>query len=285
MSDARLPAWLSDVKRLPVLPNDVHRLIKVLTDDSLDFKSLSNQLQAHQSIVSRLLALANSAWVGSKEPVTSIEQACFKLGLNIVRGVSIGLAVMKPFNVAFCPAFDLKRYWACSLLVAQAAGLLANQMPALEKSFHDAGTLHTAGILHNIGILCLADIKPQETLMVLKHKMAQPEITLIQAFREAIDTDYCEVGGFLMEMWGISEALATCVRYHRASDYEGAYAEQAKLVGIAADWVRSLYRHCKPTPSAYLERHAIDISRQEAIFRMLELEFHKVNESAATLFH
>ncbi|MGR8929291.1 MAG: HDOD domain-containing protein [Gammaproteobacteria bacterium] len=284
MSDSQLPGWLDGVERLPVLPNDVHRLIKGLADESLDFKGLAKQLEAHQGIASRLLAVANSAWVGSKEPVTSIEQACFKLGLNMVRGISIGLAVMKPFNVAFCPAFDKKRYWSSSLIVAQAASLLANQLPVSEQAGHDAGALHTAGVLHNIGLLCLADIKPQETLMVLKRRMAQPEITLIQAFREAIDTDYCEVGGFLADRWGIAEILVACIQYHRAADYRGPYSHQATLVGIAADWVGLLFRQHELLPSVYLERQAIDVNRQQAIFRRLELEYRKISESAALLF-
>ncbi len=285
MNNSELLVWLSDVERLPVLPQDVHRLVKVLADDSLDYKRLSEVLQAHQSISSRILVLANSAWINTGREVTSVEQACFKLGLNIVRSVSIGLAVMKPFNIAFCPAFDLKRYWATSMLVACGAEMLASQMPEAEQDPNYVKTVQTAGILHNIGLLCLADIKPQETHNALRVKSNNPQITLIDVFRHEIRTDYCEVGGFLTSSWGIPESLVACIRYHRDPEYSGPYHRLSMLIGIAANWAGLLFRSEPRLASAFLEQQAIGLSQQEAVFGKLKERFQNTYELAATLFH
>lgn len=285
MNNSLLPDWLAGIECLPGLPHDIHRLISVITDDSMDYKRLAKVLEAHQSISSRLLTLANSAWANTGGEVTSIEQACFKLGLNIVRGVSIGLAVMKPFNVAFCPAFDIKRYWSTSMLVAHGAAVLANQMPVAQKEPHFVETVHTAGILHNIGLLCLADLKPQETHKILALASDDPQLKVDQVFRAIMKTDYCEVGGLLAASWGIPEALVACIQYHRCVDYKGPYAQQVLLVGVAAHWVSLLYRQESLHASSYLEQQAIDSERQAAVFSKLEVQFRKTRELAATLFH
>lgn len=284
MINPQLPEWLTDIKALPILPHDIHCLVNMLTDDSLDYKRMAKVLEAHQSISSRLLMLANSAWANTGAPVTSIEQACFKLGLNLVRGVSIGLAVMKPFNVNFCPAFDLQRYWATSMLVAHGAALLADQMPAAKQDRHYLKTVHTAGILHNIGLLCLAELKPQQTHKVLMLKAAHPEIDVDQAFHEALKIGYCAIGGLLATSWGIPDALVVCLQYHRSFDYKGPYAEQVRLVGAAAEWVGLLYRQEAMLASDYLDRQAIDLPRQQAIFSQLEAQFQETRELAAALF-
>ena len=245
---------------------------------------MAKVLEAHQSISSRLLMLANSAWVNTGAPVTSIEQACFKLGLNLVRGVSIGLAVMKPFNVNFCPAFDLQRYWTTSMLVAHGSALLADQMLAAKQDQHYLKTVHTAGILHNIGLLCLAELKPQQTHKVLMLKAANPEIDLDEAFHDALNTGYCEIGGILAASWGIPDVLVACIQYHRSFDYKGPYAEEVRLVGVAAEWVGLLYRQEAMLASAYLEQQAIDLARQQAVFSQLEAQFQGTRELAAALF-
>lgn len=284
MSNLMLPDWLSDIKCLPVLPHDIHGLVNVLSDDTLDFKQVAKVLEAHQSIASRLLMLANSAWANSGEAVTSIERACFKLGLNIVRGVSIGLAVMKPFNVNSCPAFDLGRYWVSSMLVADGASTLANQMPVAKQDPHYVKTVHTAGILHNIGLLCLADLKPRETHKVLMAKQSDSEVDLIEGFRSEIGIDYCEAGGLLAASWELPAELVTCIRYHRSLAYDGPFRQEAMLVGIAANWVCVLSRQAPMAHSDWLEQQGVDVTQQQIAFNKLQEQFHKTAELAATLF-
>ncbi len=104
--------------QLPVLPSGVPYLLQTLMDENIDNNKLKAVIGRFPSIAARLLCLANSAWAAPPVPVTSLDMACARLGLNIVRSVSIALAISSPFNPARCPAFDAERYWCTALLVA-----------------------------------------------------------------------------------------------------------------------------------------------------------------------
>ncbi|MBD9356599.1 HDOD domain-containing protein [Methylomonas albis] len=285
MTDLGLPERFADVKRLPSLPHDVHQVVKALSNDNLDYAQLAKILAGHATITSRLIALANSAWFNnSSEPVTSLERTCQKLGLNVVRGVGIGLAVMKPFNVRGCRSFDIKRYWISTMLVAHAARALADESVSERGNEHLAQTVHTGGILHNIGLLCMADIMPEETHQALRFKQSDSELDLNQALRRVLQTDYCEVGAHLAYSWGIPEALVAIIRYHRNLGYEGSHWRQAALVGAAAHMVGSLFDNKETWPVAAFEKLALSQACQAELFADLQVQFLKTQELAKVLF-
>jgi HD-like signal output (HDOD) protein len=285
MTNPELPDWFANFKRLPPLPHDVHHLVKALSDDNLGIAQLARIIEKHQTVATRLIALANSAWANhSKEPVTSIEKTCLKLGLNIVRGVSIGLAVMKPFNVSQCPGFDIKRYWASSMLVAQGAAALADVLPASERDDQFVQTVRTAGILHNIGLLCLADLMPQETHRAFSLIKASPEIALNQVLRDILNTDYSEVGGFLTAHWGLPDVLVAVIKQHCELSYQGPYWKQTVLVGSAAHMVGLLFRNEDMQPLQQLEMLDVSQERQQQLFIDLQVQFPKILELAKVLF-
>lgn len=285
MTNPALPNQFADLKGLPSLPHDVHQVVRALSDDNLDYAKLANILSAHATISSRLIALANSAWFNnSSEPVTSLERTCLKLGLNIVRGVGIGLAVMKPFNVRSCQSFNIKRYWISTMLVAHGASRLAEDIKAEPTTDYLAQTVHTAGILHNIGLLCMADMAPAETHRALYFKQLHTEVDLNQALRKVLHTDYCDLGAHLTRLWGIPEALVTAIQYHRDSAYSGAYWQHAALVGAAAQMVGSLFDNLDTWPPGLCNKLKISATRQAEVFAELETEFQKTKELAKVLF-
>lgn len=280
-----LPDAIADINQLPALPHDVHHLIQALADDGLDYAGLAKVLQNHPTICSRLIALANSAWLNNNgEPVTSIERTCFKLGLNIVRGVSIGLAVMKPFNVNQCRSFDIRRYWASSMLAAQAATDLAWALPDAEVDEAFVQTVHTAGILHNLGLLCLADTMAVQTHEALRLKRANPQLHLNQALRQTVGTDYCEIGAHLARYWGIPEALCTIIEHHRHPGYRGDYWKQTLIVGAATRLVSALFKDAEMPNLEMLEILAIAENTEQRCFAQLQTEFAKTKELAKVLF-
>lgn len=286
MNSADMPNNLGQIKRLPALPHDAHLLVKALSDEHIDYGKLTKVLAGHPTISSRLIALANSAWYNnSGEPVTSLERCCLKLGLNVVRGVGIGLAVMKPFNVRSCPEFDIRRYWASTMLTAQAAAALSECLREKADNRQFAQTAHTAGILHNIGLLCLADIMPDATRKALREKIAKPDIALNDALRQVMSTDYCEVGASLTGQWGIPEALVTAIRFHRDSHYRGHYWQQALVVGGAVEMVGYLFENQESIYPQQLQELNIDPERQLEIFNALREQYPKTLELAKLLFH
>lgn len=222
---------------IPVLPDGIPHLLHALEDDDVDFKELTRLLEEFPSIAGRLIAVANSAWAAPTTPVLTLLDSCTRIGLTVVRGLAIALAVTAPFNVHRCPDFEPERFWSSALLAADGAELLGRY----RSQGSDAQLLRTAGLLHHLGLLWLADRYPMETSRALNVYAETPGVDLAQALRDLLGTDYCEVGGRLAQVWSLPAPLTDVMCYHRTPNYEGEYRELVRAVGDAVRLVRQLY--------------------------------------------
>ncbi len=223
-------------EQLPALPAGVPELLQVLMDDDLDYKTLAQTLGQFPSITARLLFLSNSAWAATSVPVTTVEAACAKLGLAVVRSVSVALSIASPFNPLRCPPFDAEIFWLSALLTADTAVRLARETRLLDET--EIASLHTAGVLHNVGMLWLADQMPEQTAAALQWVRAQP-VGVGLALKERCGLGFTEVGGYLTEAWSLPLVLQVAIREQANPDYDGAHWQMAALIGTATRFVKA----------------------------------------------
>ncbi len=282
----KLAKKLSKTTRLPVLPNAVNHLLAALFDDDIDFRKLTKIIQQYPSISARLLSLANSAWSAPVTPIATVENACARLGFNVIRNVSIALTLSEPFNPRSCPLFNAKHFWTTSMLVADGAALLASGLE--KKNFDDdmEKTTQTVGIIHSLGLLWLAENMSNETGQALKVVSKDSALTVSQALNDIVGFDYCEVGYWLAQEWGLPRILSISIRYHRNSHYHGEFWEVSHLVGAAAMMAGTLCKGDDTLPEIdFLEQLEISSSYQEQVFSQLAKKLDKTRELVKILFN
>lgn len=218
--------------QLPALPAGAPYLLKSLTDENIEFTELAGVIEKFPGIAGKLLSLVNSAWSAPSSEVTSLEDACSRLGLSVVRSTSIALAVAAPFNSAACPAFDLETYWCGVLLTADTASRLVGvSSPAHE---YEPATLRAAGLLHNLGLLWLVDRLPAETDRALTLVGNEQAETLQQAFDDILGFNHLAAGEHLGTSWDLPRALVVAMAHAPEVDYQGDFREIVLTVGLAA---------------------------------------------------
>lgn len=261
---------------LPGLP----QLLKALADEGICFDELVAVLQHHPGIAARLLAVANSAWCGNSVPVTSLHSACTRLGLRLIRSISVSIAVSAPFDVLKCPSFDPVRFWSTCMLVADAAESLA--ACCTDGGAIEARSVHTAGLLHSIGLLWLADENPAELTRALEIASGEESMSLDEALRGVIGLEVRQVSGLLLSAWRLPETLITMIEHHRDPRHAGHEWPSAALLGGAADIVAALGqgREC-PDTSPGLDRLGISPDSYQRVFASTELEVDRVRELAS----
>lgn len=193
---------------LPVLPPGIVHLLKALNNDEIHYAQLAKELENFPSIAIKIVAIANSAWALPETPITNLPDACSRIGLNIVRSVSIALSISQVFDPSRCSAFNSKTFWTSALLNAESAYICAKDNPDI-----CANTARFAGLLHNIGLLWLANQKPQETEDAILFAEENQEYSLAETLFERLDMNYYTVGGQLARTMElpviITEALST----------------------------------------------------------------------------
>lgn len=275
-----LPAPLAQSRsRIPALPPNTGLLLRSLSDDKLSLSQLAGLLERFPPIAARLIGLANSSWSAPASPITSLEMACSRMGLDVIRSVSIGLAVGTPFKPDRCPGFDSDRFWAASILTADAASWLSANLESW--SGMDTHSARTAGLLHNLGLLWLADRMPEQTGQALMTIRQAPEQNLNAALIAQCGIDYPNAGGFLSEHWHLPELLVTAVRQHANPEYHGSHWAAARLIGVAESMASRAWQGQEWDASPVLP---ITAAEQDAVFARVLAQIDEARAMVHSLF-
>jgi len=268
--------------RLPVISPGAATLMQQLSDDTIPFDQLAAVIERFPTIAARLIALANSAWAGSTREVTSLPDACTRLGFNVVRSTSIALIVSAPFNPNRCPLFSPVQYWQDSMLIAEAAfGLSANELPAPLCS----QTMRTMGLLHNLGLLWLADSMPEETQAALTLALEDNGISLSEALIRTCGFDYAVAAEALCKAWQLPDTITRVLAHQNDPHYRDVHWQGSELLRLSKAMIKQL-GEATPDSLAPLANDALGISFSDlrAEYRRLEKLHPRINELAHTLF-
>lgn len=229
---------LTRAKPPPVLADGAYLLLEALSDVTLPFDQLAARLEHFPSIVGRLLSLANSPWSSPATPVTSLDAAVARLGVDIVRTISIALTMAAPFNPDRCALFDVRRYWCSALLAAHTAAQIAI---ATDLRIVSSPVARTCGLMHNMGLLWLADTLPEETGSALALAEAEPAISVNDALIAACGVGYSDAGAILSEAWQMPQPIATGMTYHIPAAPGTREEKLSRLITLAAAMASAIY--------------------------------------------
>lgn len=272
---------ISETAQLPVQPSALPYLLQALGDPDIDAHKLAGIIERFPSIAVRLIALVNSAWYAPIDPITSVERACAHLGFNLVRAVSMSLAVMAPFNPSRCTEFESETYWCTTFLVAESAATLTSCAKKVEGLSPD--TARAAGLFHNLGLLWLADTMPLETAMAMVAAHGAG-LGLNNALRECCRTDACEVGGLLGRAWRLPDDLVAAMEHRNNPEYQGRGWEVAALVQSATGIVDAVIRgDMEPATDRGLERLEINRSDRDSVLTEVAAKLDQTMDMTRTL--
>jgi len=269
-------------KHIPVLPPGAPHLLKSLTDDSISFIDLAGIIERYPTIAARLISLANSAWSSPVSEITTLENACSRLGFDVVRSASIALAVSAPFNTSRCPEFKARFFWCSGLLAADGAAWLTQ----FSKSIHiEPATARAAGLIHNLGLLLLADQLPTEVDQAIKLVQKEEAMQLGQALLYIMGFDHCDAGRQLGLAWELPESLVNAMDYCIDKGAQEQVNEVSCLIDITVSMLRAL-QHNRPwaIPQTQLDWLQITPADASTVFERLSGQLTQVHELAETLF-
>ncbi len=269
--------------QLSVLPAAVPELLAVLGDEEISFPELAKKIAEFPTVAARLMFLANSSWAAPVAEITSLEMACAKLGLALVKSVSISLAIAAPFDPGKCPAFRSDRFWSTALLVAEGAAALARRSDQFGEEA--LGSVHTAALLHNLGLLWLADNMPEAANGAFEQTNENPELSLAEVLRAHCGADHARIGGCLAQAWEFPAMIESAMQNHLDADYAGAHWQIALVTGLAAAMAHCLdhqleYRLEDPR----VARLGIEPAEAVEVFEHLEQRHERVREMVRVLF-
>lgn len=253
--NGRLQRLVSGISTLPTLPKHYFALTRELASPTSDSDSVAAIINQDPSLTAKLLKTVNSAYLGLKHPITSVNEALNVLGFATVQALALSKYAFSTFDSHAMPDFPLESLWGHSL----ATGMLAKK---IAEEFDRDGKLarasFSAGVLHDLGKLLLRVTLPDEFAAAIAHAHTH-HVALEDGEREVIGTTHAEIGAYLLGLWGLPVSIVEGVAWHHApAQLNSRDFTAATAVHVADFIVSKKMPSYPPLPSSPLDNKLLE---------------------------
>lgn len=195
---------------LPTLPAVASRILEILLDADYDSAELAAAIQGDPSMTARLLEVVNSAAMGLRYPVSSVQHAITVLGDKSVRMIVFGMTVRQALDTENATAtFDRHMFWKHSTATAAAARTLASH-----TGFANPEEAYLCGLLHDLGQLALSITNPQGFGQGIAAFRDEDHDDIRRLEIHHTGTSHDEMGRHLGECWQLPLAFRDALALH-----------------------------------------------------------------------
>lgn len=220
----RLSLMASLSEGLPTLPAYVFELNSLLAATPVNLRRVGEVIRTDPSLTAQVIRLCNSAFLGFRERVKSIEHAVILLGTERLRTLVLTCSLVEYAGHRLMSE-DIQSFWQHCFLTAALGERLARGIgyPQPEQAY-------LAGLLHDIGALPLLVISSSVASGNDK-SAARGWGESVTLERERFGTDHCEVGHWIGVSWNFPPPLLeVMVSHHNPRNA----TQDPRLVGVVA---------------------------------------------------
>jgi putative nucleotidyltransferase with HDIG domain len=213
MNIPKINRFIEKIESVPTLPYIVTELMQIIGNPQSSAGDVSKVLARDQALTAKILKLANSAYYGFPQRISTVKHATAILGFNTVKSVALSIAVFDFFKNDK-GGFNRRAFWAHSLGCAVTAHLISRHIRYSdpEKSF-------VAGLLHDIGKVVLDEFFHDDFLKVME-VVRYKSCSLLEAENEVLGVGHDLVGDKVTEHWNLPKVLRFAIRYHHVPPME-----------------------------------------------------------------
>ena len=208
-----LQQLLSQIESLPAFPPIHRQLIKGCQSENISLSQVGDIISQDIGMSAKILQLANSVFCRLPRQISDPAQAVVCLGFDALKSLVLSKSIFPQFNSAKLKDMLAAKLWWHSARVAACA----KQIAISEKlSPNGVNESFAAGLLHDIGKLALAANFPDKYKSALD-LAALNGMELHEAEREIFGSNHCEVGLYLLGIWGLPDPIVMASGFHHYS--------------------------------------------------------------------
>jgi putative nucleotidyltransferase with HDIG domain len=198
LSSDRLALLVGEVGMLPSAPTAFQEILVCLQNPAASLTDAAQIIGRDVAMTANIMKLVNSAFFGSRRPITTIDRAVAYLGMDTLGALVLGNSVFQSGVATGIEGFSLEQLWQHSEQTAAAARAIALSE---NLSAAKADEAFLAGVLHDVGKVVFAT------------KAAVLPIGTIDIVAQ-MEAHHAEVGAYLLGLWGFPNSIVEAVAFH-----------------------------------------------------------------------
>jgi putative nucleotidyltransferase with HDIG domain len=205
----------SKIDELPTLPMVLPKLLNLMESSRSDASDIAEAVSHDPALTSKILKVANSAYYGFSQEISTLQRAVPLLGFNMVRSLALSIGVMNSLPASKSSSdFSIDGLWIHSLAVATAIRELSTRLGKQDEN----ESLFVIGLLHDIGKVVLNLFFSEKFANALEEAKESSRHELHMAERRIIGLDHGEVGGMLLTRWRFPEVIRNPIACHHHTE-------------------------------------------------------------------
>ncbi len=197
---------LNNISDLPALKSNYQRIISLVESDA-EISEIAAEIERDQSVASKVLRMANSAYFGVK--TGSIKQALLYLGLQNIHNLILSSSIRDAMEISGSGGKYLEPFWEHAIIANRI--LIFIYKECLHTRLEDMS--QTAGLLHNIGLVFYMKHFRKKFLLFLKDAQSKSK-DMFDIEIEHFGISHQEIGGYLLKWWGLPFSIVEATLFH-----------------------------------------------------------------------
>jgi diguanylate cyclase (GGDEF)-like protein len=215
---------LQSCRTLPSVPAVVLQVLNLSQDPDISTIRLANVIARDPALTAKFLKVANSAWCGVRNEITTLDRAVNLVGLNGAMSLALSFSLVRGLQKPGDENFNHRAYWRRSAIAAAAAQSIGSFINVANKD-----ELFLSGLLQDIGILALNEALPAYASLAARANGEHDE--LVEMELKELRTDHAQVGSWILRKWGLPSRLIEAVG--SSHEQEGIEDQLARSVAVS----------------------------------------------------
>jgi putative nucleotidyltransferase with HDIG domain len=200
LSSDRLALLVGEVGMLPSAPTAFQEILKCLQNPASSLTDAAQIIGRDAAMTANIMKLVNSAFFGSRRPITTIDRAVAYLGMDTLGALVLGHSVFQSGVATGIAGFSLEQLWRHSEQTAAAARAIALSE---NLSAAQADEAFLAGVLHDVG----------KVIFATKASALASDTSAADVVAQ-MEVHHAEVGAYLLGLWGFPNSIVEAVAFH-----------------------------------------------------------------------
>jgi HD-like signal output (HDOD) protein len=206
---------LNQVRTLRPFPAILHKLLALTDDPDCSIKELIALVEHEPAITANLLRACNSAYLGLRVKIDSVQQAVSMLGMQrVVELVMTENLSENMMNSQRGYQLEKGALWKQSVAAAMVARLLAER-----RDLFGLPAIYTAALLKDIGKVVLHEYVESRWDKIQKF-LESKGTSFIDAEKDSLGIDHASLGGIIAREWKFSSHMVYMIENHHLTDPE-----------------------------------------------------------------
>lgn len=235
----------------PTLPNIAIELLDVARYPDIDLKRVSRLIARDPMLAGRVMQRVQSPYFAGRVPISDLDQAIFRLGLNNIRDIVLEAALnIRLFST---PGYStaMERVRRHSVATAHIGRILC------EQTGQDPNRIFLLGLLHDIGLAA--------GLITVDQMFSEQDKPAVHHIWPAIEATHESAGTLLARIWDLPGDLARLIGQHHHFQATGEDAMDLATIHVAEAIANRLGRGVTPIGSPHQVQQSVDVITPEVV--------------------